>query len=393
MRELLVRPRPRLAKGAIGDALSGRARQMRSITLILILAGVGIAFQFFTHGLFLSPRNLSVLAVQASMTALLASGMVMVIVAGHIDLSVGASVALCAIAGAILIQDYGLSVPVACAVTLVVGISIGVWHGAWVALSRVPAFIVTLASLLGLRGLALIVTNGYTISPTGDITVLASGSIPAPVAALLLGALVLGYLYVLVTERNARVAAGMQSSLTTQVLIPGTAAATLATVTTIAAASYRGIPFPVALLLAFASAIWFLMRHTVFGRRVYALGGNAEAAKLSGINWGAMSFSLFVVMGVLYAVAGLVMLARLDSAPPAAAQGLELNVIAATVVGGTSLFGGVGTVPGAIVGALLMESLNNGMSLMNFPSASAQVVVGLVLLVAVFLDIRGRANV
>lgn len=98
-------------------------------------------------------------------------------------------------------------------------------------------------------------------------------------------------------------------------------------------------------------------------------------------------------MGVLYAVAGLVMLARLDSAPPAAAQGLELNVIAATVVGGTSLFGGVGTVPGAIVGALLMESLNNGMSLMNFPSASAQVVVGLVLLVAVFLDIRGRANV
>ncbi|HEY8869859.1 MAG TPA: hypothetical protein VIM30_10755 [Candidatus Limnocylindrales bacterium] len=393
MRELLVRPRPRLAKGAIGDALSGRARQMRSITLILILAGVGIAFQFFTHGLFLSPRNLSVLAVQASMTALLASGMVMVIVAGHIDLSVGASVALCAIAGAILIQDYGLSVPVACAVTLVVGISIGVWHGAWVALSRVPAFIVTLASLLGLRGLALIVTNGYTISPTGDITVLASGSIPAPVAALLLGALVLGYLYVLVTERNARVAAGMQSSLTTQVLIPGTAAATLATVTTIAAASYRGIPFPVALLIAFASAIWFLMRHTVFGRRVYALGGNAEAAKLSGINWGAMSFSLFVVMGVLYAVAGLVMLARLDSAPPAAAQGLELNVIAATVVGGTSLFGGVGTVPGAIVGALLMESLNNGMSLMNFPSASAQVVVGLVLLVAVFLDIRGRANV
>jgi ABC-type xylose transport system permease subunit len=366
---------------------------MRSITLILILAGVGIAFQFFTHGLFLSPRNLSVLAVQASMTALLASGMVMVIVAGHIDLSVGASVALCAIAGAILIQDYGLSVPVACAVTLVVGISIGVWHGAWVALSRVPAFIVTLASLLGLRGLALIVTNGYTISPTGDITVLASGSIPAPVAALLLGALVLGYLYVLVTERNARVAAGMQSSLTTQVLIPGTAAATLATVTTIAAASYRGIPFPVALLIAFASAIWFLMRHTVFGRRVYALGGNAEAAKLSGINWGAMSFSLFVVMGVLYAVAGLVMLARLDSAPPAAAQGLELNVIAATVVGGTSLFGGVGTVPGAIVGALLMESLNNGMSLMNFPSASAQVVVGLVLLVAVFLDIRGRANV
>ena len=185
----------------------------------------------------------------------------------------------------------------------------------------------------------------------------------------------------------------MQSSLTTQVLIPGTAAATLATVTTIAAASYRGIPFPVALLIAFASAIWFLMRHTVFGRRVYALGGNAEAAKLSGINWGAMSFSLFVVMGVLYAVAGLVMLARLDSAPPAAAQGLELNVIAATVVGGTSLFGGVGTVPGAIVGALLMESLNNGMSLMNFPSASAQVVVGLVLLVAVFLDIRGRANV
>jgi D-xylose transport system permease protein len=393
MRELLLGPRSWLARGAVSDALSGRARRMRSISLIVILAGVSIAFQFLTEGLFLSPRNLSVLAVQASMTALLASGMVMVIVAGHIDLSVGASVALCAIAAAILIQDYGLSVPAACAGTMVVGIVIGVWHGTWVALSRVPAFIVTLASLLGLRGLALIVTNGYTISPTGDITVLASGSIPAPVAGLLLGALVLGYVYVLVTERNARVAAGMESSLTSHVLIPGMAAATLATVTTLAAAAYRGIPFPVALLIAFASAIWFLMRHTVFGRRVYALGGNAEAAKLSGINWGAMTFSVFVIMGVLYAVAGLVMLARLDSAPPAAAQGLELNVIAATVVGGTSLFGGVGTVPGAIVGALLMESLNNGMSLMNFPSATAQVVVGLVLLVAVFLDIRGRANV
>lgn len=383
-------------RAPVGDRLRSSiprlfgAGGVRSLGLVAIVAAVWIGFQFITNGLFLSPRNLTVLTVQVSITAILAAGIVMIMVAGHIDLSIGAAVAFCAIAAAVLIEDAGLNVPMAIVATLVVGFVIGLWQGAWVAWSHVPAFIVTLASLLALRGLALLLTGGATRTPGSDITFIASSFIPAEVTAMIFGAAWLGFVYLLMQERSARRAAGIEGSFAREVGPPAAALAVVCLGATFVAFSYRGLPLPVAILLTVIGTVWYLMRHTAFGRHLHAIGGNPEAARYAGINLSSHSFRAFVLMGVLYGVAGLVLVARLNSAPPNAAQGLELNVIAAAVIGGTSLLGGVGTVGGAVLGALLMESLNNGMSLMNLPSYYQQIAIGLVLLVAVFIDIRSR---
>jgi D-xylose transport system permease protein len=256
----------------------------------------------------------------------------------------------------------------------------------------VPAFIVTLASLLALRGAALLITGGATRSPGKDMTFIASYSFPGEVSALIFGVLWLGFVALLLRDRSARLSAGMSAPLPRTVVIPAGLFGAVAIGGTIVSVSYRGMPLPVAILLTVVATIWFVMRFTRFGRHLYAMGGNPEAARYAGINIARHTFAVFVGMGLLYGVAGLILLARLNTAPPNAAVGLELQVIAAAVIGGTSLLGGVGTVAGAVIGAILMESLNNGMSLMNLPSYWQQITVGGVLLLAVFFDLRGRRS-
>ena len=375
--------------------LTGRlfaGERVRSFGLVAILAVVWIIFQFLTAGLFLSPRNLTVLSVQVAISAILAAGIVMIMVPGHIDLSIGATVSFSAIIAAVAMTNFHFSIWPAIVATLLVAAVIGVWHGIWVALMRVPAFIVTLATLLALRGASLLITSGRTIAPSDTITFISDYSLSPLASGVVLAALWAGIVGLSIREQRARLAAGMEASFLSLVGIPAVIAGALCLAAIAIAFSYRGMPLPVAVLLAVVAVISFQLRYTRFGRHLYAIGGNPEAANLAGINIRWHSFWVFVAMGVLYGVAGLIFVARLDSAPPNGATGLELNVIAAAVIGGTSLLGGVGRVLGAVLGALLMETLNNGMSLMNLPSYYQQITIGFVLLIAVYLDIRARGR-
>ena len=372
--------RPTLLSGA----------QIRSFTMIGVLIAIWLVFHALTNGIFLTPRNLTNLSGQVAITAILACGIVMVIVPAYIDLSIGATVSFCAVIAAMTSSKFGFSIPVAIMATLAVGALMGAWHGVWVAVLRVPAFIVTLASLLAVRGIALVVTNSETMAPASGLLVISDDALGAAPSALLLLLLWAAIAWMQLREYRARRAAGIPTSWLSLVGLPALFTGVVAVAATGVAAEYRGIPVPVVLLLGVMVVIGAIMRFTAFGRRLYAIGGNRRAAALAGIDIAFDTFMVFTIMGVLYGIAGLVLVSRLASAPPNAGIGMELNVIAAAVIGGTSLLGGRGTISGAVIGALLMESLSNGMSLMNLPSAYQSIAVGFVLLVAVWIDIRSR---
>ena len=215
-------------------------------------------------------------------------------------------------------------------------------------------------------------------------------SLSAPLSAAILIALWLGFSALQIREWRAQLAAGIATSLVSVVLLPSVAIGAVVIGAVFIAGNYQGIPIPVAIAIGIIVIASGILRYTAFGRRLYAIGGNRHAAYLSGVNIRRHTVLVLAGMGVLYGIAGLVLVARLDSAPPDAEAGLELDVIAAAVIGGTSLLGGRGTVAGAVLGVLLMESLANGMSLMNLPSAYQSITVGLVLLIAVYVDIRSR---
>jgi ABC-type xylose transport system permease subunit len=385
---------------AVAEALAGErdvdrpallsGAQIRSFTMIGVLIAVWLAFHALTHGIFLTPRNLTNLSGQVAITAILACGIVMVIVPAYIDLSIGATVSFCAVVAAMASSKFGFAAPIAIAATLAVGALMGVWHGLWVAALRVPAFIVTLASLLAIRGIALVITNSETMAPAPGLLVISDDALGAAPSAIVLLLLWAGVAWTQVREYRARRSAGIATSWLSVVGLPALFTGVVAVAAAGVAAEYRGIPIPVVLLLGVMVVIGAIMRLTAFGRRLYAIGGNRRAAALAGINIAFDTFMVFVIMGLLYGVAGLVLVSRLASAPPNAGVGMELNVIAAAVIGGTSLLGGRGTISGAVIGALLMESLSNGMSLMNLPSAYQSIAVGFVLLVAVWVDIRSR---
>ena len=360
------------------------------LPMVLVLIVVWGALEAVTGGLFLSPRNLTNLSGQVAITAILAAGAVIVMIPGYIDLSLGATVAASAVVAAYASAVFGFSFGATVAITLGFGLVIGLWHAFWIAWMGVPAFIVTLASLLAIRGVSLIITSAETISPSNEMLVISDTSLsPALSIAFLVGFWAVFSLLQL-REWRAQRAAGIGSSFGSVVGIPVVSLGIVMLGAVVVAASYRGIPMPDAILLGVLAITGLILRYTAFGRRLFAIGGNRLAAQLAGINIRLHASLVFAGMGLLYGVSGLVLVARLDSAPPGAEQGLELNVIAAAVIGGTSLLGGRGTIAGAFIGAVLMESLANGMSLMNLPSAYQLIAVGLVLLLAVYADIRGR---
>jgi len=329
-------------------------------------------------------------SVSSSLTALVCA--VLVMIPGYIDLSLGATVAAAAVVAAIAGTNYELSLWPTVVITLAFGLLIGLWHAFWVAWMKVPSFIVTLGSLLAIRGLSLVITNAETISPNPDILVISDASLSPMLGIVVLFAFWLAFALLQVREWRARQAAGIRSSFGAVVGLPAASVGIFTLGVMIMAGSYRGLPLPVVLVLAVVALAGWFLRFTAFGRRLYAIGGNRQAALLAGINIRMQASLVFAFMGLLYGLTGLVLVARLDSAPPGAMQGLELNVIAAAVIGGTSLMGGRGTVAGAVIGAILMESLSNGMSLMNLPSAYQSITVGLVLLFAVYADLRSRGG-
>ncbi|WP_017536631.1 multiple monosaccharide ABC transporter permease [Nocardiopsis halophila] len=388
-------------RAAAGGAASVRAvlrGNARRYGMVIALALIVVLFQILTGGLLLQPANVSNLVLQNSYVLILAVGMMLVIITGHIDLSVGSVVAFTGAVSAIMLAEWGLPLLLVLPLSLLVGGLIGAWQGFWVAYVGLPAFIVTLAGMLVFRGLTLLVLGGESVGdlPSSART-LATGFVPGfdvagvDIVPLALGAAVAALVVAGLRASRARAlrhgirVVPAPAALAVQALA---AAAVLALCT--AFALHSGIPVVGALLLVLIAGYALFMAATVPGRRVYATGGNPKAAELSGVRTKRTVFWVFVNMGALSALAGLVFTARLNLAAPGAGTMFELDAIAAAFIGGASASGGVGTVVGAVVGALVMGVLNNGMSIIGLGVDWQQAIKGLVLLIAVAFDVLGK---
>ncbi len=375
----------------------------RALAMAGALALIWIAFDLASEGVFLSARNLYNLAVQSSVVGVMATGMVFVIVARHIDLSVGSLLGFTGMAMAVMqveVLPVGASwnAPLSLAVGIGLGAAIGGWHGYWVAYRGLPAFVVTLAGLLIFRGGAYLLTDGRTVAPLEPRFQLLGGGLEGSIGATwswLVGLFAIGLL--VVTTLRGRLARRELGSPTKPLaieigLLALSSGMIVAFVLVMNAYTLprsqvaRGIPVPVLILIAVAALMWFLAQRTRFGRHVFAIGGSPEAAALSGIDVKRITLRVFVVMGILSAIAGAITAARLDAGTNSMGTLAELSVIAAAVIGGTSLAGGVGSVGTAILGAVMMQSLENGMLLLGLSSPVRQILIGLVLLVAVWID-------
>jgi D-xylose transport system permease protein len=349
----------------------------RSLIMVGALVVIWIVFSLTTDGTFLRPRNLSLLARQTSVTAILAVGMVLVIVAGQIDLSVGALAGLMGGLAALAYMQRQWPLGVAFLAVLVGGALLGAAQGSLVAWLKIPPFIVTLGGMLLFQGALLGITGGVTVSPSRPFLYVGQAYVPAWLCWLVAGVMAAGLL-----------AHGIRSGGTRLWSRVGLAVVALGFTAVMNA--YEGIPVPVFLLLALAGLFSGVAHHTRFGRHLYAIGGNREAAFYSGISIERHIVGVFTVMGLLSAVAGIVLTARVGAATSDAGRIMELDAIAAAVIGGTSLLGGQGTVWGALLGALVMASLDNGMSLMNTEAFWQPIIKGSILVAAVAVDMMGR---
>ena len=394
------------ARSLEARSVSG-ALDARTLGMGAALVVIWLALEVASDGLFLTPRNLTNLAVQSSVVGIMACGMVLVIVGRHIDLSVGSVLGFTGMLVAVLQAEW-LPAGVAwgwwasLGAGLAAGAAIGVWQGWWVAYRGVPAFVVTLGGLLVFRGAAYLMTEGRTVAPLHPShALLGSGSLGTGWSWALAGAACVGLAVATLRARARRRAHGMAprpawldagAALLGAGLVAGLVAVTSAYARPGSDAG-RGLPAPVLILAAVAICTWLLTRRTRFGRAVFAMGGSPEAAVLAGIDVRRVTLGVFVWMGLLAAVAACVTTARLDAGTNSMGTLAELSVIAAAVIGGTSLAGGAGSVGGAILGAVVMQSLDSGMLLLGVSPALRQVGIGLVLIVAVWIDLalRGRS--
>ena len=372
---------------------------VRQYGMIIALAAIVVLFQVTTDGILLKPLNVSNLVVQNAQILILAIGMVIVIVARHIDLSVGSVAAFVGATGAILMTKHDVPWLLAVLICLVLGAAIGAWHGFWVAYVGIPAFIVTLASMLLFRGLTLVVLKGATVGGLPDgFKKIGNGFLPevGPDTGLhnltlVLGALVVVVMVVLdVRKRAASRRYGFDVLPLPLFVVKHAVLAAVVLELTYLLADARGLPVVGLILFALIGIYTFVMSKTVFGRHVYAIGGNVDAATMSGVNTRRVDFLVMTNMGLLAGLAGLVTTARLTAANPKAGVNFELDAIAASFIGGAAVTGGVGTVIGAIIGGLVMGVLNNGMSLMGVSIDWQQSIKGLVLLGAVAFDVWNK---
>ena len=366
--------------------------------LITLVAIMGF-FQYMTDGTLMQPLNLTNLVLQNSYIVIMALGMLLVIVAGHIDLSVGSVCGFIGALAAVLMVEYEWHFVPASIVCLLCGGLIGAAQGWFVAFSRIPSFIVTLAGMLVFKGLALALLAGQSVGPFPDaFQMLSSGFIPdlfnaegLRLTSLLLGVAVAAALAVAgVRSRANRLKHGVHAEPAAFFLIKTAVFSALLIYFAYLMASYKGLPNVLIVMALLIVLFDFVTSRTTIGRRIYAMGGNEKAAKLSGIKTERLSFYAFVNMGVLAALAGLVFAARLNTATPKAGLGFELDVIAACFIGGASASGGVGKVMGAVIGAFIMGVMNNGMSILGIGIDYQQVIKGVVLLAAVLVDVYNK---
>ena len=368
-----------------------RISALRNSMLLLVLAAVWLFFYFATNGTFLTQRNLVLLALQTSIVSLAAISAVMLIVTRNFDLSVGSAVALVGVILALLTVKHDVNPLIAVAIAVAGGVAMGAWQGLWVTRVGVSSFIVTLAGMLYFRGISMIATNGATVAPLPrSLTGFATGFLPPALSIAAIVLVLTGYALLRLAEiRRARALAVTDNA--GQDLLRALAPAAAAAVAAIWIATLQGIPYLVILVAVCALAAEFVMRRTRFGMQIHAIGGNPEAARLSGINPARVIFWNFVIAGLGYGITGVALTARVSGAiGGSAGLFLELDAIAAAIIGGTSLSGGRGRVLGALLGALLMGSLNNGMSLMNVPTFYQDTARGVVLLLAVAIDQLSR---
>jgi putative multiple sugar transport system permease protein len=374
-------------------------RNLRQSGIYIAFVVIVALFAFLTDGVLLSPGNITNIVLQYSYILVLAIGMVILIIAGHIDLSVGSIVALTGGVSAVLVIQHGQPWWVGVVAAVAVGVAVGAWHGFWVAYVGMPAFIVTLAGMLLFRGLTLQVLDNVSLSPfPSEYQKVASGFLNGLIGGqgydaftLLIAAIAIaGYAVSVFRTRLARIRYEQPVEsfplFVTRVLV--VAAVVLYFGWQLAHA--RGLPIVLIILAVLVIVYGLMTKNTVLGRQVYAIGGNLSAAMLSGVKVRKVNFWIFVNMGFLAGVAGVIYSSRSNGAQPAAGNMFELDAIAAAFIGGAAVAGGVGTVVGAMVGGLIMAVMSNGMQLMGIDQSTQSVVKGLVLLLAVAFDIYNK---
>ena len=371
---------------------------LRAYTMLFALVAIWIYFHYSTGQIFLEARNFSNLMRQTAVTGVLAVGMLMVIITGQIDLSVGSVVGLAGGVAAVAQGWLGWGLVPSLAAGIAVALAIGAVQGTLTAYFNIPAFIVTLGGLLAWRGVILGLSRGETIPiRLPGFKSIGQDYVGPTVGWIIAGIAVVAIVWLTINRNRARRRHGLAVPKTTttvaRALVPSVVIIGfiyLMNSYEIAPGTHAGIPVPVIIFLAIALAGAFITQNTTLGRYLYAIGGNPDAARLSGINIRKYLLVVFCMMGVLTGVASLIYTARVGSASPDAGQLLELDAIAACVIGGTSLMGGRGTVFGAILGALIMASLDNGMSLKNVEPYMQNIIKGAILVAAVGLDMAGR---
>ncbi|MEW2408268.1 multiple monosaccharide ABC transporter permease [Streptomyces griseoviridis] len=385
--------------GLLQLMLNGLRRNMRQYGMLIALGLIVVLFQVWTGGDLLLPRNVSNLVLQNSYILILAIGMMLVIIAGHIDLSVGSLTAFVGAFAAVLTVQHSVAWPVAVVLCLLVGALAGSVQGFLIAYLGIPSFIVTLAGMLLFRGLTEIFLQGQTLGPFPDgLQKLGNGFLPevGPNTnyhnlTLLLGLLLLAFVVSQeVRDRRRQQEFSLDVLPRNAFLLKLVAIAAAILAVTMLLASYQGAPIILIVLGVLVVGYGYVMRNAVFGRHIYAIGGNLPAAKLSGVKDKKVTFLVFLNMGVLAALAGMVVAARLNAASPKAGLNFELEAIASSFIGGASMSGGVGTVLGAIIGGLVLGVLNNGMNLLSVGTDWQQVIKGLALLAAVGFDVWNK---
>ena len=371
-------------------------KNVQQYTMIIALLMIWLVFTVATDGIFLSPRNITNLFLQMAYVGIASSTMVLIMVCGHIDLSTGSVIGFSGALIAYFLKFTNINVWFAILIVLACGALIGVWQGFWVAKFGLPAFIVTLSSEWVFRGLIIGVTNSTTIQPNNSIfNAIGQGYLPnilgedanVNLTALLIGAVCI-ILFIASQISNRR----KKQRYDFQVESSGMFIARVALISIVIAVFFyvfnldRGVAIPLVILAVIVFVINFISKKTAFGRHVYAIGGNREAAALSGVNVQKVTWLVFVLMGLMSAASGIVYTARLNSAAIAAGTGAETDIIAAAIIGGTSPAGGKGSVVGCVIGALVMASLENGMSILSMGSFEKYLAKGLVLLFAVAID-------
>lgn len=376
--------RPRQGRGPLQRL--GRLVDLRVLSMLVVFVLLCIVFHVMSEGIFFTPRNLSLLLRQASIVAVVSAGVSILMIMGEIDLSIGSAVYLCSVVAATLQTGYGIGTVPTVLVTVLTGIVMGAWQGLWVVRVAVPSFVVTLAGLLAFRGIGYYATDAATIAPLSrSFTNLSEGFVPPSASVIAIGGLFAvsaAYLVRLHVRRASEGASGGVAPLLLRLFSLAVASALLAW----AFGGFRGIPTAVLWVAGTGLVLWVLMTRTKFGRSAYMIGSNREASLLAGIALGRQLFIGFLLMGALYGVAGTLISARLSASTPSAGNYMELDAIASAVIGGTSLRGGVGTIPGAIVGAVLLATIDNGMSILNVSSFIQLIVKGMVLLCALAFD-------